>query len=58
MGLTKTGGHLCYFSGALLPTGQWFPEPVFEFLNYFARYSMDEELTRSSSFSTMSSFGR
>jgi predicted alpha/beta-fold hydrolase len=34
LGVTKTGGHLSYFEGALLPTKQWFPEPTFEFLNY------------------------
>lgn len=35
--VTKTGGHLCYFSGFLFPTGQWFVEPMFEYLNFFIK---------------------
>jgi predicted alpha/beta-fold hydrolase len=36
--VTKTGGHICYFQGSILPTSQWFTEPAFEFLNYFIKH--------------------
>jgi predicted alpha/beta-fold hydrolase len=39
IGVTKAGGHLGYFEGMLLPHRQWFPEPTFEFLNFYAKQS-------------------
>lgn len=41
--VTKTGGHLCYFTGLFLPTGQWFVEPMFSFFNYFVQNQEPEE---------------
>lgn len=35
LGVTKYGGHICYFEGGFLPSSQWFPRPVFEFFNFF-----------------------
>jgi predicted alpha/beta-fold hydrolase len=35
IGVTKAGGHIGYFEGFILPKGQWFPQPSFEFINYF-----------------------
>ena len=46
IGVTKTGGHLCYFTGFLLPTGQWFVEPMFEYLNYFVQHYDEQEALR------------
>lgn len=40
IGVTKTGGHLGYFEGMLLPSKQWFPEPTFEFLKYFVNENL------------------
>jgi predicted alpha/beta-fold hydrolase len=37
IGVTKTGGHCCYFTGSVVPTGQWFTEPAFEFFDYFVK---------------------
>ena len=34
IGVTKAGGHLCFFEGNLLPHKQWFPEPCFEFFDF------------------------
>ena len=37
LAVTKYGGHVCYFEGTFLPTSCWYPKPVLEFLNYFAK---------------------
>lgn len=37
LGVTKTGGHVCYFEGHVLPTSQWFTQPAFEYFNYFEK---------------------
>jgi predicted alpha/beta-fold hydrolase len=35
LGVTKAGGHIGYFEGLIFPGRQWFPEPTFEFLNFY-----------------------
>lgn len=37
LGVTKAGGHVGYFEGMLWSNSQWFPRPIFEFLNYFVK---------------------
>ncbi len=43
LGVTKAGGHLTFFEGLFLPSGQWFTKPTFEFLNYFVKKQVEEE---------------
>lgn len=34
IGVTKTGGHACYFEGNFAPK-QWWTKPTLEFINFF-----------------------